>query len=74
MQIKNTILNRECFLAIGVLVSHAKIVKDMDVRFSLQMGRNATKWDKSGTFKDQFAVHFGSSRKLIFKKSQICPI
>ena len=31
-----------------------------DVRFGPKKGQIGTKWDKSGTFEDNFSVHFGS--------------
>ena len=31
---------------------------DKDVKFGLQLGQIGPKWDKSGTFKDQFWVYF----------------
>ena len=49
-----------------------KVIHKREVRLGLQLGYIGTKWDKSGTFSDQYFVHFGSvsqmNRKLILKQ------
>ena len=48
------------------------------IRLGLKLCLIGTKCDKSGTFSDQFSVHFGSpshnEQKTDLKKSQLCPI
>ena len=45
--------------------------------FGSKVGKNGTKYDKSGTFEDIFSVHFGSESQNVLKidlqKSQIFP-
>ena len=43
-----------------------------DVRVGTKLTHIGSKWNKSGTFSDQFSVYNGSETDL--KKLQICPI